>query len=195
MIYSGKKYQIIYADPPWQYRNMGNIQATANSHYNTMSQKDIESLPVSQIADDNSILFLWATFPKLQEALDTIKAWGFEYKTSGFTWIKKNKNGGNFFGVGWYTKSNAEVCLIGARGRSPKNSNSVSSIIESVREGHSKKPAIVRDKIVEFCGDLPRIELFARESVEGWDVLGNGIDGVDIRESLNVIIEGYKEGQ
>src|SRR3990167_10637532 len=127
------------------------------------------------VADDNSILFLWATFPKIQEALDVIKAWGFEYKTVGFTWIKKNKNGGNFFGVGWYTKSNAEVCLIGVRGKAPKRSNSISQIIETVREKHSQKPAIVREKIVEFCGDLPRIELFAREKTKGWDVFGNEV--------------------
>jgi N6-adenosine-specific RNA methylase IME4 len=171
-----KKYQIIYADPPWAYRNMGNIQATANSHYKTMSQLDIESLPIKNLADDNSILFLWATFPKIQEALNTIKAWGFEYKTVGFTWIKKNKNGGNFFGVGWYTKSNAEVCLIGVKGKSPKISNSISSVVETVREEHSKKPEIIRNKIVEFCGDIPRIELFARQKTEGWDVWGNEVE-------------------
>ena len=171
-----KKYQIIYADPPWEYRNMGNIQATATSHYNTMRQYDIESLKVGDIAEDNCILFLWATFPKIQEALNVIKAWGFEYKTVGFTWIKKNKNGGNFFGVGWYTKSNAEVCLIGVKGKAPKISNKVSSIIETVREQHSKKPDIVRDKIVLFCGDLSRIELFAREKTEGWDVWGNEVE-------------------
>jgi N6-adenosine-specific RNA methylase IME4 len=170
-----KKYQIIYADPPWAYRNMGNIQATANAHYSTMSNEDICELPVADIADENSILFLWATFPKIQEALDVIRAWGFEYKTVGFTWIKKNKNGGNFFGVGWYTKSNAEVCLIGVRGKAPKISNSVSSIIESVRGRHSAKPEIVRDKIIQFCGDVPRIELFARQKTEGWDSWGNEV--------------------
>lgn len=170
-----KQYQIIYADPPWAYRNMGNIQATANSHYSTMKNEDICNLPIGKIAAENSILFLWATFPKIQEALDVIKAWGFEYKTVGFTWIKKNKNLTNFFGVGWYTKSNAEVCLIGTKGKAPKISNSISSIVETVRERHSQKPKIIRDKIVEFCGDIPRIELFAREKTEGWDVWGNEV--------------------
>lgn len=170
---TNKKYDIIYADPPWQYRNMGNIQATANSHYNTMSQEEINNLPVDKLSKDNSILFLWATFPKIQEALDTIKAWGFEYKTVVFVWIKKNKNGGNFFGVGWYTKSNAEICLIATKGKPPKQSNKVSQIIETIREEHSKKPQQARDKIIEFCGDLPRIELFARQAVEGWDCWGN----------------------
>ena len=170
-----KKYQIIYADPPWEYRNMGNIQATANAHYQTMKQADIENLPVSALADTNSILFLWATFPKIQEALNCMKAWGFEYKTVGFTWVKTNKRGGHFFGVGWYTKSNAEVCLIGVKGKPPKVSNRVSSIVESVREEHSKKPDIIREKIVEFSGDIPRIELFARQCEDGWDCWGNEV--------------------
>jgi len=171
-----KKYQIIYADPPWAYRKMGNIQATANAYYQTMTNEDICKLPVGEIVAENSILFLWATFPKIQEALDVIKAWGFEYKTVGFTWIKKNKNGRNFFGVGWYTKSNAEICLIGTKGKPPKISNKISSIIETIRQEHSKKPDIVRDKIVKFCGDLQRIELFARQKTEGWDVWGNEIE-------------------
>ena len=138
------------------------------------------------MADENCILFLWATFPKLQEALDVIKAWGFEYKTVGFTWIKKNKNGGNFFGVGWYTKSNAEVCLIGVKGKAPKISNKISSIIETKRQEHSRKPDIVRKRIVEFCGDIPRIELFARNDgsknlfnenpLDGWSAWGNEVE-------------------
>lgn len=140
-----------------------------------MKNEDIYNLPIENIADDNCILFLWATFPNLQEALNTIKAWGFEYKTCGFNWIKKNKNGTNFFGIGWYTKSNSEVCLIGTKGKAPKASNKVSQIVESVREKHSKKPDIVRDKIVEFSGDIPRIELFARNKVDGWDCWGNEV--------------------
>jgi len=173
-----KKYQIIYADPPWAYRNMGNIQATASAQYSTMNNQDICNMgfQVDEICDDNCILFLWATFPKIQEALDVIKAWGFEYKTVGFTWVKTNpKNGKPFFGVGWYTKSNAEVCLIGVRGKAPKESNSISSIVIEPRGKHSSKPDEVRKRIVEFCGDIPRIELFAREKTEGWDVWGNEV--------------------
>lgn len=172
---TNKKYNIIYADPPWSYRNRGGVQGNVLKHYQTMKNEDIYNLPIENIADDNCILFLWATFPNLQEALNTIKAWGFEYKTCGFNWIKKNKNGTNFFGIGWYTKSNSEVCLIGTKGKAPKASNKVSQIVESVREKHSKKPDIVRDKIVEFSGDLPRIELFARNKVDGWDCWGNEV--------------------
>ena len=171
-----KKYKIIYADPPWSYRNMGNIQNNVSKHYKTMTQKQIEELPINNISNKNSILFLWATFPKIQEALNVIKAWGFEYKTIGFTWIKTNrKNNKIFFGVGWYTKSNAEICLIGTKGKSPKTSNSISSIIISHRREHSRKPDEVRSKIIKFCGNLSRIELFARERIKGWDVWGNEI--------------------
>jgi len=168
---------------------MGNIQATANAQYPTMQNEDICQLPVNNIADDNSILFLWATFPKIQEALDVMKAWRFEYKTVGFVWIKKNKNGSNFFGVGWYTKSNAEVCLIGVKGKAPKISNSISQIIETQREKHSKKPDIVRDKIVEFAGDIPRIELFARQKVDGWDCLGN-----EVKSDVQLIAKSKTQG-
>lgn len=174
---NNKKYKIIYADPPWAYRNMGNIQATANSHYNTMSNQDICNLQVGRVSDENSILFLWATFPKIQEALDVIKAWGFEYKTVGFTWVKTNpKNHKPFFGVGWYTKSNAEVCLIGVKGKAPKISNSVSSIVIEPRGRHSEKPNEVRKRIIQLCGDVPRLELFARDKKEGFDVWGNELD-------------------
>ena len=78
--------------------------------------------------------------------------------------------------MGWYTKSNSELCLIGTKGRSPKVSNSISQIIETVRGKHSEKPNIVREKIIEFCGDIPRIELFARTKVEGWDIWGNEVE-------------------
>lgn len=103
---TNKKYNVIYADPPWSYQQWCNKkQGAAKAHYETMKQKDIEELPVERIADKNCILFMWATFPKLQEALATIKAWGFEYKTIGFCWVKRNKNGSWFKGIGFYTKS------------------------------------------------------------------------------------------
>jgi len=95
----------------------------------------------------------------------------------GFSWIKTNKRSGTpFFGIGYYTKSNCEVCLLGIKGRLPVISNKVSSVIISPRREHSRKPDIVREKIVELFGDLPRIELFARQSTPGWDVWGNEVE-------------------
>ena len=171
-----KKYQIIYADPPWSYRNSG-PKAVVAFQYPTMSQNQIEKLPIQKIADTPSVLFLWATFPHLQDALNVIAAWGFEYLTLGFSWLKINKNGSPFFGVGYYAKSNQEVCLMGVKGKAHSLvvSNSVSSVIIAERHRHSEKPAIVRDKIVQLFGGLPRIELFARQKVDGWDCWGNEV--------------------
>lgn len=175
-----KKYSIIYADPPWSYRDKRDkhprLCGGASVHYPTMNIKDIKALPVANITADNAILFLWATFPNLRESLEVIESWGFVYKTLGFSWIKTNaRNGKPFFGIGYYTKSNCEVCLIGVKGKPPKASNGVSSVIISPRQEHSRKPGEARDRIVELCGDLPRIELFARQTHPGWDAWGNEV--------------------
>ena len=173
-----KKYNIIYADPAWSYRDKRDKHARlcggATVHYKTMSLEDIKNLPVNDITDTNCMLFLWTTFPNLREGLETINAWGFKYKTLGFSWIKTNKkNGKPFFGIGYYTKSNCECCLIGVKGKPIVVSNYMSSVVMSPRGEHSQKPDIIRDKIVELCGDIPRIELFARKRSEGWDSWGN----------------------
>jgi N6-adenosine-specific RNA methylase IME4 len=175
-----RKYSIIYCDPPWSYRDKRDkhprLCGGASAHYPTMDIEDLKKLPIESLADTNCMLFMWCTFPNLQEGLDLIKAWGFTYKTLGFSWLKTNKrNGEPFFGIGYYTKSNCEICLIGVKGKPIKVSNSVSSVIISPRERHSKKPDIVRDKIVQLCGDLPRIELFARDKTPGWSSWGNEI--------------------
>jgi N6-adenosine-specific RNA methylase IME4 len=175
-----KKYQIIYADPPWSYRDKRDkhprLCGGATVHYHTMNIEELKSLPVARLSDDNCMLFMWATFPNLPEALYLIGSWGFKYKTLGFSWIKTNKiNGKPFFGIGYYTKSNCEVCLIGVKGKPIKVNDSVSSVLIEPREIHSKKPDCVRDKIVTLCGDIPRIELFAREEADGWDAWGNEI--------------------
>ena len=173
-----KKYQIIYADPPWSYQNGGVPQGGVNAQYKTMTLNEIKMLPIKEIAEDISVLLLWATFPQLQEALEVIKAWGFQYKTLGFSWLKTNKNGTPFFGIGYYAKSNQEVCLLGVRGNAHSlvKSNSVSSFVSTLKTKHSEKPQIFRDKIIELFGDLPRIELFARQKTEGWDAWGNEVE-------------------
>ena len=118
---------------------------------------------------------MWTTFPKIFETEEVINSWGFTYKTNAFTWVKKNKvsTDTNFWGMGRWTRSNAEVCLLAVKGKPKRVSASVHSIIEEPVQEHSKKPEIVRNKIIELAGDLPRIELFARQSVEGWDSWGN----------------------
>ena len=170
-----KKYSIVYADPPWTYRDKalaGNRGACCK--YQVMTHEDICTLPVGKISNNNCILFMWATMPKLDECFEVISAWGFTYKTCAFTWVKKNKVSDSwFFGMGRWTRSNAELCLLATRGNPQRINAGISSVIDTPIEEHSKKPDVVRNKIVELCGDIPRIELFARDKKEGWDCWGN----------------------
>lgn len=175
-----KKYDIIYADPPWLYNRRNNQNTKfgkgAIGHYPLMTYHDIERLPIPQIASENCALFLWTTFPYLDKQIKLFEKWGFDYKTLGFSWIKTNpKNENPFFGIGYYTKSNCEVCLLGVRGKMKPITNKVSSCVISPRREHSRKPDEVRDRIVELFGDRPRIELFARQQFPGWDCWGNEV--------------------
>jgi N6-adenosine-specific RNA methylase IME4 len=174
-----KKYNIIYADPPWEYKESGSGNRVVKAHYNTMSIKDICDLPVNKIAEEKSILFLWVTFPRLKQGLEVISAWGYEYYGLGFDWVKLSKNGKPSWGMGYYTRQNTEICLIGVKKDKNKRIKplvrNVLSVVHSQREEHSKKPDCIREKIIEICGDLPRIELFARQYAEGWDCWGNEV--------------------
>lgn len=173
-----KKYQIIYADPPWNYKvwSKKGDGKSARNHYETMNIEEICNLPIKNIADKNCVLFLWVTFPCLLDGIKTMQEWGFKYKTCGFTWVKKNKKSDSwFFGLGYWTRANAELCLIGTKGQINRKSNKISQIIDTPIEEHSKKPDIVREKIIQLMGDLPRIELFARQKIKGWDVWGNEV--------------------
>lgn len=184
-----KKYQIIYADPPWSYNDKG-CQGTMANHYKGMKIDDICNLPVDKITDDNCILFLWATYPMLKEGLRVIESWKFIYKSIAFQWVKMNKKKKTpFYGLGRWTRGNTEPCLLATKGKPKRISASVFQLIFSPLRQHSQKPDETRDKIVQLVGDLPRIELFAREKTEGWDAIGNGIDGKDINQSLQEIIE------
>ena len=170
-----KKYKIIYADPPWRYAR-SKVQGAAEKHYPTMSIEELCALPVKEIADKDCILFLWATFPQLKEALQLIKAWGFTYKSVAFVWLKQNRKSPTwFYGLGFWTRGNAEICLLATKGHPKRQSNKVHQFIISPVEQHSKKPDITREKILALMGDLPRIELFARQHTPGWDVWGNEI--------------------
>ncbi len=174
-----KKYSIIYADPPWQYKVYSKKGAgrSAESHYPTMSIEDIRALPVGELADRDCALFLWITFPMLLDALSVIKAWGFTYKTVAFAWVKQNKKASTlFWGMGYWTRANVELCILATKGRPRRKSAGVHQVVLAPVEEHSKKPDIVRDKIVTLMGDLPRIELFARQTPPGWDVWGNEVD-------------------
>ena len=134
-------------------------------------------MPVADLAAPDSALFLWATFPQLPEALRLIEAWGFTYKSVAFVWLKKNKKADSwFYGLGFWTRGNAEICLLAIKGKPHRNSNRVHQFLISPIRGHSQKPEEAREKIVELMGDLPSVELFAREKTEGWDAWGNEVE-------------------
>ena len=176
-----KKYNLIYADPPWNYSDVrgGKIMhGGIGRHYKTLKTEEICKLPIKDLADEDCLLFIWATMPNLPEVFKVITAWGFKYSTIGFTWVKLNsQNMKPFFGIGNYTKSNAELCFIATRGKTLKfkKSNKISSIILSKRREHSRKPDEARRRIELLFGNIPKIELFARQKFEGWDCWGNEV--------------------
>ena len=175
-----KKYSVIYADPPWSYlwgkgKDGGNF--APEKHYKTMTTDEVCALPVKNLRDKNCALFMWATMPCLNEAFRVMSSWGFKYKTCAFTWVKTRKDGMPLSGMGSYTKSNAELCLLGMRGHIKSVDKTVPQIIMSPRRGHSVKPPETRDRIRKLFGDVPSIELFARQETEGWDVWGDEVCG------------------
>ena len=142
-----------------------------------MSIDELCALPVETLAEKDCLLFLWATFPQLPEALRLIQAWGFTFKTVAFVWLKLNKKSPTwFYGLGYWARGNAEICLLAKRGKPKRRSAGVHQFIISPVEEHSKKPDVTRDKIIELAGDLTRVELFARQKTPGWDVWGNEVD-------------------
>lgn len=180
------KYKVIYADPPWAYHawsKKGNGRSAEN-HYPTMDIQAIKDLPVGSLADSDCALFLWITFPLLNELTEVLKSWGFTYKTVAFVWVKQNKKSDSlFWGMGYWTRANAELCILATKGSPKRCSKGVHQIILSHIERHSKKPDEARKRIERLMGDVPRIELFAREKTDGWDVWGNEApDGIKIPE-------------
>ncbi len=176
-----RKYNIIYADPPWKFsspkfqdgnRGFGN---RVEDHYLTMNDSEIKNIPVHKICKTDCILFFWTIDSKLKSAIEIIENWGFRYATIGFTWIKQYKSGSICYNFGTYTLKSSEICLIGIKGKlkNIKKKNNIKNLVFAERLQHSKKPNFIRNQIVELCGNLPRIELFAREKFEGWDYWGN----------------------
>ena len=166
--FPNKKYQVIYADPPWNGLgwNNGSGKKCPALHYEVQDIEWIKSLPVKKITEDTCALFLWVTFPNLKEGLAVIDSWGFNYATCAFNWIKRNKKANSYFvGCGNYTRANSELCLLGTKGHCQKlrKSRSVRQLCDVRIREHSQKPLEVRGRIVELFGDLPRIELFARQ--------------------------------
>ena len=182
-------FNVIYADPPWTFRPWSDKGKgrSPEKHYDCMSLADVRALPVPDIAAENCTLFLWATDPLLPEALKLIEAWGFTYKTVAFHWAKLNKSAtrliftaGDFFtGMGYWTRANSELCLLATKGKPQRVSMSVRRLVIEPRREHSRKPDAVADRIVDLMGDVPRIELFARQSRRGWETWGDEAEKFD----------------
>lgn len=175
-------YQIVLADPPWSYFGDPNKPQAAGKHYNLMETEDICALPVREHVQKNAVCFMWATSPKLPEALKVMQAWGFNYRGIAYVWAKTTMEGKVIHGQGvrpTLVKPTTELVLAGTtvkRGRPlPLLTESQAQLVFAPRPGnkHSAKPPEVRRRIVALLGDLPRIELFARDKESGWDVWGN----------------------
>lgn len=167
-----KKYQIIYADPPWSYRNKrtgGSMKSGASQKYPCMTLDDIKAMPVKQIADKNSVLFLWATVPILPEAIEVLMAWGYKYKTALF-WRKIMS-----VGMGFWFRGQVEVLLLGIHGDVKAFRIQEANFVQAKVRKHSQKPDEFR-RLIEKTNLFPRIELFAREKTDGWDVWGNEVE-------------------
>ena len=173
-----KKYNVIYADPPWTFKTFSDKgkDRSPENHYNVMSLQDICNLPVNKIANDNSVLLMWVVDPLLDKAFQVINAWGFKYKTVGFTWAKTNKKSMGFFtGLGYWTRGNPEMCLLATKGKPKRISKSVPQLVVEQRREHSRKPDIMYNHIENLL-EGPYIELFARTQRSGWDSWGNQTD-------------------
>ncbi len=178
-------YSVVLADPPWKYNDYAaapgqihNRARGAAKHYPVMTLEQIQELPVSDFADGQCALFMWATWPLIDQALCLISSWGFTYKTLAWEWVKTNrKSAGLFMGMGRYTRSNPEPCLLAFRGKPLKvTSHSVLSVLMAPVASHSRKPTEQYERIERLYPDQRYLELFARHKQPGWDVWGNEVN-------------------
>lgn len=172
---SGARFSVILADPPWEFKVWSGEgkDRSADNHYKTDGMEGIKALPVPALAADNCALFMWCVMPELPGALDVIKAWGFEYKTVAFTWMKQNPSGdGLFMGMGYWTRANAELCLLATKGKPGRLHADVRQAILAPVMEHSRKPDDAHQRIERLLGG-PYLELYARRERDGWLTWGN----------------------
>jgi len=193
----GKRYDILYIDVPWAHFGNPNKDAAAGKHYQLMTDTDVNNLPLKKILKKDAYVFVWATTPRLNAAIDAIKAWGLHYRGVGHIWVKTRKDGGIIHAQGippTYSKPTTEVLLVATTkkaGRPIKLINSkLPQVVLAPREGHSTKPEVFRELIESAFGTgYDRIEVFARKQVPGWDAIGNAVcNGEDIRDTIANII-------
>jgi N6-adenosine-specific RNA methylase IME4 len=177
-----KKYNVIYADPPWKFGSQktgGNMNSGAAQKYPVMKTTDIAMMPVEQLCADDCLLVMWYVGAMPEDALAVCKAWGFRLMNmNGFVWNKLTKTGKPFFGMGYATRAGSESALIGVKGKLGNliKDRGVRAVISAPVGRHSEKPDDFRRAIVRMCGNAPRLEMFARIQYDGWDVFGNQVD-------------------
>jgi N6-adenosine-specific RNA methylase IME4 len=170
-------YEVLYADPCWDYdgreqHNTKTANKSVKHHYDTLTTETLKTLTVESITAPNAVLFLWTSSPHLDQAIDLMKAWGFAYKTIAFVWDKQKVN------PGYYTMSQCEVCLVGKKGTipTPRGTRNERQFLSQMRGRHSAKPDEIRKRIERMFPTQKKLELFAREKVEGWDAWGNEVE-------------------
>jgi N6-adenosine-specific RNA methylase IME4 len=156
------------------------LNGELNTHYDTMTLKDIMNLDIHTYIENDALLFLWVVSPMLDDGIELMKKWGFKYATIAFVWYKQKTNPGH------YTMSECEICLVGKKGKipSPRGSRNVKQFLNEMRGKHSKKPDEIRNRITQMFPIQNKIELFARQRIDGWDSIGFDIDGKNIQDVL-----------
>jgi site-specific DNA-methyltransferase (adenine-specific) len=199
-------FQVLYADPPWQYANRGTLangfRGGASQHYPLMKIEQLCGLPVGEVAGQDAVLFLWVPSPKLLEyGPPVLAAWGFEYKTIAFCWVKVTRGSGcglcgggkPAIGCGAYTRPSVELCLLATRGKTLKPArHDVLQVIHAPRGKHSEKPEAVARRIERLYSGVRKIELFARRERPGWTCVGHELTGHEIVEDLEALIRGER---
>ncbi len=191
-----KKYDIIYTDPPWQYKGAeflaekSILNGKDNFHYPTMSQDELKAIDVPSLAADNCLMFMWVVSPKLDEGIELLKHWGFKYCTVAFIWHKQKTN------PGAYSLSSVEMCIVGKHGKipTPRGARNIKQFLSLPRGKHSQKPLEVRRRIEKMFPTQSKLEMFARCASNGWDLWGNELDNdIDLEEGGRKTFEGYNK--
>jgi len=174
-----KKYSILYLDPPWDYKGQkqhsgagGSDTGGSAKHYSTVKLRDLKTLDIPSVCEEDCLMFLWTSSPHLDQAIELMKSWGFAYSTVAFVWYKEKTN------PGFYTLSQCELCLVGKRGKIPKprGSRKERQFLSELRGKHSVKPAKIRRRITNMFPIQNKLELFARGScVDNWDFWGDEV--------------------
>lgn len=183
--------QLLYADPAWDYDDKAHSGKRGVGYkYPPQKFMDIARMNIPRIMADDAVCFMWVTCPNLHYSIEVMEAWGFEYRTVGFVWVKKNSINidTDFMGMGNWTRANAELILLGVRGKPHRISKKIRQVVRYMEDHdptvierrileHSAKPPVFRQLITGLMGEVPRTELYARDVAKGWNQYGHGIQG------------------